>query len=482
MRVAVVGVGLIGGSVGLAARERRGRASSAATRPRRCCGWSAARSTPSAVVDGSAEADSSSSPRRSTRCAHVVRRALAARRGAIVTDVGSTKRALVGAIDDRRFIGGHPLAGAEAAGVEHARADLFDGATWYLTPTRDDQRRRSTSGCTASSPALGARPTAIDAARPRPADGRRLATCRTSLANVLVDRPPRRSAARRCRRPARASATRPAWPAPTRRCGRRSTRQPRRAGRRSSTRRSSACGRCASCSPATSAIEAWQTRRARRGARLLEAGWPAADATSCASSVPNRPGVVAELALALGRAGINISDMSLAPSADNRTGVVALWVPGGRAARARELIARPRDVAVTVNVRFDPSGQLQRRDHPAARQVDLATAPRCSARCASEPVRIRNYLDAADTHSTLDARARGRRARRGAPRDEMRRPRQRAARGARGGRADRRRQRRHADAPAAGLAGRAGGPRVRARRRRARSAAARRPDRRAAAR
>ena len=53
----------------------------------------------------------------------------------VVTDVGSTKRSVVAAVDDPRFVGGHPLAGAETAGVEHARADLFEGATWYLTPT-----------------------------------------------------------------------------------------------------------------------------------------------------------------------------------------------------------------------------------------------------------------------------------------------------------------------------------------------------------
>jgi hypothetical protein len=48
--------------------------------------------------------------------------------------------------------------------------------------------------------------------------------------------------------------------------------------------------------------------------------------------------VVAELALTLGAAGINIADMSLSPAADNRTGVVALWVAAGDAPRARELI------------------------------------------------------------------------------------------------------------------------------------------------
>ena len=57
-------------------------------------------------------------------------------------------------------------------------------------------------------------------------------------------------------------------------------------------------------------------------------------------SVPNRPGVVADLALALGRAGINIADMSLAPSADAATGVVGLWVPEADLDRARELIAQ----------------------------------------------------------------------------------------------------------------------------------------------
>ena len=58
------------------------------------------------------------------------------------------------------------------------------------------------------------------------------------------------------------------------------------------------------------------------------------------ASVPNRPGVIADIALALGRAGVNIADMALSPSEDNRQGVVALWI-GGEASteRAMELIA-----------------------------------------------------------------------------------------------------------------------------------------------
>ena len=53
-------------------------------------------------------------------------------------------------------------------------------------------------------------------------------------------------------------------------------------------------------------------------------------------SVPNRPGVVAEVALALGRASVNIADMALYPAADNTTGSIALWIAGDeRRARGR---------------------------------------------------------------------------------------------------------------------------------------------------
>jgi prephenate dehydrogenase len=56
--------------------------------------------------------------------------------------------------------------------------------------------------------------------------------------------------------------------------------------------------------------------------------------------------VIAEIALALGRAGVNIVDLALSPSHDDRGGVVALWVRGeDQAARAVELIA---DLAIPV--------------------------------------------------------------------------------------------------------------------------------------
>ena len=55
--------------------------------------------------------------------------------------------------------------------------------------------------------------------------------------------------------------------------------------------------------------------------------------------VPNSPGVVAEIALALGRAGVNIEDMGLYPAADMRSGAISLFVAGeDEAERAAALV------------------------------------------------------------------------------------------------------------------------------------------------
>ena len=54
---------------------------------------------------------------------------------AVVTDVAGVKSRIVEAVDDERFLGGHPMAGSEQHGLRGARADLFVGASWVLTPT-----------------------------------------------------------------------------------------------------------------------------------------------------------------------------------------------------------------------------------------------------------------------------------------------------------------------------------------------------------
>src|SRR5262249_28732236 len=81
----------------------------------------------------------------------------------VVSDVGSTKRMLADAGADERFVGGHPLAGSEAAGVENAREDLFDGATWYLTPAKGSTAGVLYQRLYALLRRFGAQPAAIDA-------------------------------------------------------------------------------------------------------------------------------------------------------------------------------------------------------------------------------------------------------------------------------------------------------------------------------
>jgi prephenate dehydrogenase len=63
-----------------------------------------------------------------------VQRALKETSG-LVTDVGSVKGAIVAAIDDPRFVAGHPMAGSELVGLDGADGSMFEGAVWVLTPS-----------------------------------------------------------------------------------------------------------------------------------------------------------------------------------------------------------------------------------------------------------------------------------------------------------------------------------------------------------
>ncbi len=223
--------------------------------------------------------------------------------------------------------------------MAHARADLFDGARWYLTPTAAtsgvlyERLHRMLTG-------IGAQPCAIEAAE----HDRRLAAVSHLphvLANLLVDRA---SAAGKELPPA----TGPSFRDATRVAGAptavwadiylgnadaltaeldaavahlRTIRQALGDGDRK-------------------AVVAWNERAATQRRRLLQAGPGGEPPAELRVAVPNRPGVIAELALELGRAGVNISDMALYPAPDMSEGVVALWIGGTAAAeRAGSLIA-----------------------------------------------------------------------------------------------------------------------------------------------
>ena len=170
-QVAIVGLGLIGGSIALAARRRwPGIRVVGIDRPAVLSSATARGAvTDSAVdLDGVADADLVI---LATPVRHIVatieRLPELAGFAAIVTDVGSTKRVVVEAASRVAprvtFVGGHPMAGAATSGFDSATADLFVGRRWLLTPAPDcppwplARLQRFVSG-------LGARPSVIDAA------------------------------------------------------------------------------------------------------------------------------------------------------------------------------------------------------------------------------------------------------------------------------------------------------------------------------
>lgn len=339
MIVAVVGVGLIGGSVGMAARTRLG-ATVRGVDPRAdaALAHGAVDSAHDDLTEALQDADAAFVAVPVDRLPDTVRAVLAAApAGCVVTDVGSTKRAVVEAGADERFVGGHPLAGSEAAGVEHAREDLFDGATWYLTPTSATQGvllerlHRLLTG-------LGARPEVIEA----DVHDRVMAAVSHLphvVANVLVTRA---AAALGTERP---PATGPSFRDATRVAGA----NPELWGGIYAANRDALADALAQAIADLQAVHddlragadltAWQGQAAERRRALLEAGLGPGAVREVRVAVPNRPGVIADLALTLGRAGINISDMALSPSPDNSQGEVALWVPEARADEAAALVA-----------------------------------------------------------------------------------------------------------------------------------------------
>jgi prephenate dehydrogenase len=143
--LALVGVGLIGGSVGLAARRRGiGTRVVGFDRDRAALEQALGRgildeAAPS-LADAVREADVVviCTP-VDTIAAHVLAAAPACRPGTLLTDVGSTKAAIVRNVQGRlpagvAFVGSHPLAGSEKNGPGFARADLFDDRLVVVTP------------------------------------------------------------------------------------------------------------------------------------------------------------------------------------------------------------------------------------------------------------------------------------------------------------------------------------------------------------
>jgi len=146
--IAIVGVGLVGGSIGLALRQRNLAKNvvgidrqQAILRVARRVG--AITHTTIDLNKGVADADLVVVCTPAGRIVEHVRQAAQhCPERTLLTDVGSAKQAIVAALDGGlargcRFLGGHPLAGGEKSGANNASADLFEGRVAVLTPTKN---------------------------------------------------------------------------------------------------------------------------------------------------------------------------------------------------------------------------------------------------------------------------------------------------------------------------------------------------------
>ena len=144
-RLSIIGVGLLGGSIGLAAKSAGMRC--------RVVGYGHRPSTLKKALASGAIDEAAVTPADAVNGADLVILCTpvgtfpellknigpSLADGAVVTDVGSTKASVVEAAEKflpatARFVGSHPMAGSEKRGVEHARADLFGAALCILTP------------------------------------------------------------------------------------------------------------------------------------------------------------------------------------------------------------------------------------------------------------------------------------------------------------------------------------------------------------
>ena len=350
MRIGVLGVGLIGGSVGLAARRRIGAEVAGFDADpetlERALEVEALDVAAGSVAEAVAEAEVIFCAAPVTALPALVEEAVReSRPDAVITDVGSTKRGLIAALAEgaaqERFIGGHPLAGAETSGVEHARADLFDGARWYLVPTdrsgglHYDRLQRVVAD-------LGARPQAIDA----DAHDRLMATVSHVphvIANVLVQE----AAFALAEESERLPEVGPSFRDTTRVAGANPAIWEDIYAANSDAVADAIDAVSARLAEAGrmiregehAAVGEWHRAAREDRRRLLEAEMEGGELIELRVAVENRPGTVAEIALALGRERVNIEDMALYPAADMRTGAITLWIAGeGEAERAASIV------------------------------------------------------------------------------------------------------------------------------------------------
>jgi prephenate dehydrogenase len=358
--VAVVGVGLMGGSLGLALQARAGVREVRGADPdpealREALARGAITEAAGSLEEAVSEADAVFLAAPVGRLTDLARRALAASgEGCLVSDVGSTKGGIVaalGPLERERFIGGHPVCGAERGGVAFAREDLFQDATYFLTPS-PEARAALFERLHHLVSALGARPVAIDpgvhdrlmalvshlphaiaaalihqAAETAPAGREALRSAGpsfTDLTRVAGANPPLWADIFLANRVALAEALRD------------------QAGRLAEVERALERGDRDWLLRFIEGAAAGRERLRSARAEAVEAPW------RLIVGVPNRPGVISEIAMALGHAHINIEDLALRPGVDGAAGELILLVSGEATALEAARLVGSRGYAAEV--------------------------------------------------------------------------------------------------------------------------------------
>ncbi|HUJ54585.1 MAG TPA: prephenate dehydrogenase/arogenate dehydrogenase family protein [Gaiellaceae bacterium] len=345
-RLAVLGTGLVGASVALAARragtECGGFDEDRAVLERAAALGAVEPAASLAEAVAGAELVVVAVPPGAAPA--VVREALAAAPEASVTDVASTKRTLA-EIRDPRFVPGHPVAGGATGGPGRATADLFDGATWFLAPT-DATAAETVELAERFVASVGARPVRIEAG----AHDRLLALTSHlphALANLLM---------------LRVAAAATEEDAPLAFAGASLREMTRVAGANSAVWSdiflANADELAAALAGFRDSLDALERALAAGDRAELEASIAAAaEARGKMESfayrtepaqlnrirvrVPDRPGVLARITQILGTAAINIEDFELRHVSPEYGGVLVILVAGAdRAAKARDLLRR----------------------------------------------------------------------------------------------------------------------------------------------
>ncbi|CAN5749747.1 prephenate dehydrogenase [soil metagenome] len=345
--LAIVGLGLMGGSLGLAALER-GLAE-------RVVGFDLDPACIKRALERGAITHAASSLAAAVAGADLVvlatpvgsignvfaEAATSMSAGCVVTDVGSTKAGVVEAVtrqapESVHFIGGHPMAGSEKYGIDAATADLYEGCLWILTPTTATSHQ-AYGRLMRFLTALGARVLSLDPARHDEAlalTSHLPQLLSSTLMGFAADVAQTGEGLPLLAAGGFRDMTRIAGSPPDLWVGIVQENQPALA---SLLRRF-----LETLGEAADALENGDWYRLR--AMLAEAqrarhnlpgkpGLQPDDLTEVLIPVPDRPGVLAEVTTTVGEAGINIEDLNILHSAEGGRGVIHLAVNGAANAR-----------------------------------------------------------------------------------------------------------------------------------------------------